>query len=167
MKIHLTKKEYRLLLEILSVSEWVMHSHQIESNENCKQHDLLMQKLLSYYKDFKCEDLVEHDQVDNQYFQTIIDDDESPVNVIIKEYETEVFWEELTQRLARRDLIEKHGAKEVAEMEPMDRFEAILKESEKYHEEFEKAGIENLKIEKQKNQIRLLEKAILNTEESN
>jgi len=148
MKIHLTKNEYRLLLEMLSMAEWVMHSHQIESNEKCKQHDLVIQKLLSYYKDFKCEDLVEHDKSDNQYYQTSMDDDESPVNDLIKEFETEVFWEELTRRLARRDLIEKHGRKEVAEMEQMERFEAILKESEKYHEEFEKAGIDKLKIEK-------------------
>ena len=148
MKIHLTKNEYRSLLEMLSMAEWVMHSHQIESNENCQQHDSVIQKFLSYYKDFKCEDLVEHDKSHNKYYQTSIEDDESPVNILIKEYETEVFWEELTHRLAKRDLIEKHGRKEVAEMEQMERYEAILKETEKYYEEFEKAGIDNLKIEK-------------------
>jgi len=54
-----------VLLEILTISEWVMPSHQIERNRNCKQHDLLIQKFLSYYKDFKCEDLVQYDKIDN------------------------------------------------------------------------------------------------------
>ncbi|SHO53615.1 hypothetical protein [Desulfopila aestuarii] len=148
MKIHLTKNEYRSLLEMLSMAEWVMHSHPTDSNENCQQYDSVIQKLLSFYQNFKCEDLVEHDKSHNKYYQTSIEDDESPVNILIKEYETEVFWEELTHRLAKRDLIEKHGRKEVAEMEQMERYEAILKETEKYYEEFEKAGIDNLKIDK-------------------
>lgn len=146
MKIHLTKNEYRSLIEMLTMSEWVMHSHQLESNKDCKQHDLLIQKLLSYYKDFKCDDLVQHDKNDNKYYQTIVDEDDSPINDLIKEYETELFWDELTHRLARRDLAERLGEKEVAEMDPMKRFEGVSEESHKYHEEFEKAGVENLRI---------------------
>lgn len=146
MKIHLTKNEYRILIEMLTISEWVMHSHKIESNEMCKQHDLLMQKLLSYHKDFKCDDLVNHDKTDNVFYQTLIDEEDSLVNELIQEYETEVFWEELINRLAKRDLIEKQGAKKVAEMDPVTRFEGVSEESSKYHEEFEKTGLKNLRI---------------------
>jgi len=52
MKIHFTKNEYRLLIEMLSMSEWVMHSHEIEYDDACNKHDQLIQKILSYHKDF-------------------------------------------------------------------------------------------------------------------
>lgn len=148
MKIHLTKNEYRLLIEMLTMSEWVIHSHQLETSEEFKQHGNLFQKLLSYYKDFKCEDLVEHDKQDDKYYQTIIDDHQSPVNDLIKEYEDEVFWEELTNRLAKRDLINKHGRKKVSEMDPVERFEGISEMSEKYYEEFSEHGVSHLNIHK-------------------
>lgn len=146
MKIHLTKNEYRLLIELLTMCEWVMHAHEVDSNEKCKDHDSLIQKMMSYYMDFKCEDLIEYDKVGNKYYQTIIEDPDSPINDLIKEYETEVFWEELSHRLARRDTVEKLGRKKMSEMKTIERMEAISEETVKYYKEFEKNGLDNLII---------------------
>lgn len=146
MKIHLTKKEYRLLLEMLAMAEWVMESRPIKSADECKEHSLVAQKILSYGKDFRCEDLIEHDKVGQKYYQNILEDDDSTVVRIVGEYEKEVFWDALTENLARRDLLFSMGSADFAKLDPMERFNAILDESEKYHEEFENYGIRNLHI---------------------
>ena len=38
MKIHFTKKEYRLLLDMLYIADWVMNSHQLINERSHKEH---------------------------------------------------------------------------------------------------------------------------------
>ncbi|WP_136805580.1 hypothetical protein [Desulfosediminicola flagellatus] len=148
MKIHLTKKEYRNLLDILSISDWVMNAHRNEVEAKCKPYNELQQKILSYARDFGCDDVVESDKNSNTYYLTHMDDDEAISNEFIKEYEEEFFWDELTSRLSQRDLIEEKGYDAVVEMKPIERMTKTEEFSDKYHDEFENNGIKNLIIKK-------------------
>ena len=62
MKINITKKEYRLLLDILSIADWVMNAYQTEDDPRTKPYEDLEQKFLSYAKDFGFENLIVYDQ---------------------------------------------------------------------------------------------------------
>ena len=109
MKVHFTKKEYRLLLDIFSIAEWVMNSHKVGDNPKSEPYKKLEQKVFSYAKDFGFENLVMYDKVLNQYFPTRKYEDLETDRPFIEEFEEEVFWDELCNRLAQRDLLQKKG----------------------------------------------------------
>jgi hypothetical protein len=44
MKIHFTKKEFRLLIDMISIAEWVMNSHKTGENPKSEPYEKLDQK---------------------------------------------------------------------------------------------------------------------------
>lgn len=148
MKIHITKKEYRVLLHMLYMAEWVINSHGTNEDEIIKPYKDLEQKLLSYAKDFGYENLVEYAKEMKEFFPTRMLDEDEPLREFINEFEENTFWHELCERLAQRDLVEEIGFEEIKKLDPL---EAMNKEDEialKYSEEFHKNGINNLILNK-------------------
>jgi len=58
MKINITKKEYRTLLEMIEIANWVLFAHKIEKDPETDKFRELEQKLLSYAKDMGAKHLV-------------------------------------------------------------------------------------------------------------
>jgi len=145
MKIHLTKKEYKALLDMLYITHAVLHGFHMDTREETLKYWELEQKLYSFTKGFDAEDLVSYDNKYQEYMPTRKFDDETPAKKHLEEYDKEVFWDELIESLAKRDLIEKHGP-EI--MQQILKDEAVFNELRnykiKYSEEFEKNGIKNL-----------------------
>jgi len=148
MEIQLTKEEYRLLLDMLHISDWVMNSHKVEEDAKAKPYKQVEQKIMSYAKEFGFENLVEYDnKVDEFNPSAEFEDLESSMS-FIEDYDDDVFWEELCHRLAQRDLIREKGLKKIKEMEPMARMLEEDSIAEKYDSEFVANGIENFIIAK-------------------
>lgn len=148
MKINITKKEYRLLLDILSISSWVMSSHKIDKDPKSAPYEELEQKFMSFAKNFGCEHLVTYDNESNTYYPTReLEESDSHQN-FIDEFEEDTFWDKLGIELAKRDLIIEMGLKKLNDMDPFDRLSEIDKTANKYHEEFEQSGVKNLRISK-------------------
>ena len=144
MNISITKKEYRLLLDMLSVADWIMHAYAIKKEDYHKEHGVLKNKLLSYYKEMGADDLIESsDQLDdcyetNEYEQHIL-------NKFIKPYEDAFFWDNLVDRLAERDLIKFVGAESYSKMDLIERMAKLNELKDRYLNEFKQNGIDNLK----------------------
>ncbi|HLB41892.1 MAG TPA: hypothetical protein VJN02_03390 [Gammaproteobacteria bacterium] len=54
MKINITKKEYRLLLEMLYLADWTMNSQSVE--RRYKEHEELKKKIFPLYKEMGSEE---------------------------------------------------------------------------------------------------------------
>lgn len=147
MKINFTKKEYRLLLDMLDISDWVMSAFEAEKSEKNEAYGAIQQKIFSYAKTMSCEDIIKYDERLGGYYPTW-EYEESEHREYIKNYDEDIFWEELPHRLAARDLILKMGEKQYGEMDAEKRFMEISERETEYAEEFEKNGIKNLKIKK-------------------
>jgi hypothetical protein len=146
MKIHFTKKEYRLLLDIVHIAEWVMNSYTVGDNTRSQPYDSIEQKILSHAKDFGFENLVLYDQKSQKFFPTREYEESEDARLFIEEFEEEVFWEELCNRLAQRDLLKEKGLDKVKEMDVIERMSAEDEIAEKYNKEFVENGIRNLII---------------------
>jgi len=148
MKINFTKKEYRLLLDVLYIAEWVINSREIEDNPETEPYKDLEQKIMSVAKDYGFENLISYDSKYEQYLPTVEFEEDATVNDFIDKYEAETFWDELCDRLAKRDFLAEHDAETI---EKMDESEIFIKTSEyadRYHDEFVKNGLNNFKINK-------------------
>ncbi|KTC86538.1 hypothetical protein [Legionella brunensis] len=144
MKINLTKKEYRALLDMLYIADWVLHSYTIKEAEP-DEYEVLKKNLLSYFKEMDAEDKIEFSLEFNDYFEKA--DYEDYLNEkVIQPYENELFWDELIHRLGERDMINAVGMERYSKMDAIERIKRIEEIKEQYANEFEKHGLANLKI---------------------
>lgn len=146
INLPLTRKEYRALLDVLAIADWVMHAHKTKPGAETKVYRDLEQKLLSFSREMGCEDVVEYAPDMKQYFPTRVHEENSVATQFIKEFENDSFWDELRTRLAERDLLLREGAAKVERMS----FEERLKKTEVletiYGDEFADHGLDHLVI---------------------
>lgn len=146
MKIHFTKKEYRSLLDLISIAEWVMNSHKMGDEPRSEPYEQIEQKILSFAKDFGFENLISYDKNLDKYYQTREYEDAESFMPFIDEFEEESFWDKLCTRLAQRDLLQKLGLETIKEMDIIER---LTKEDEiavEYDKEFIENGLRNLTL---------------------
>ena len=146
MKINFTKNEYRLLLDMVEMAEWVLNSHRTDPSDEVKEYSEVYQKILSHAKEMGFENLITYDENLDGYYATA-EYEESEHMRYIEEFEDDVFWEALPHRLAVRDLVEQFGEKGYREMEFEERVSKILDLEEIYNKELEENGIDNLRFD--------------------
>ena len=145
MDIKLTKDQYENLVKLVYLGNWMINGIRLH-NEQVKKYEELEQYIFSFAKDGEMEKYIEYDTNSKKFFPTKELEMESDIENYRQEYEDEVFWEELADRLARRDFIRKYGEDSIKKMDRKERFEKEEPFVEKYEEEFEKYGIERIDI---------------------
>lgn len=140
MKINFTKKQFDTLLELVQLGFSITSFNERTANES--QYVEMVQYLMSFTEDFEYEGVL-YNQVEQMYDLTV--EREQEIGRTISEYEDMVFWDKLVYYMARRDF------KTEMVRQPLDEdtaFQRLIDIEEKYHEYFEKYGVEHLKIEK-------------------
>jgi hypothetical protein len=141
MKFDLTEAEYRELVRLAYLGEWIINApHDPEHQDEAAA--LAFQRLLATGKALP---EIDRDAETTEYFLTA-----EVANRLydehISDYDDHVFWEELCERLAARDLATKRGVNP----ETIDREEdlsSLRPIEDSYRKEFEDYGIERLEIE--------------------
>jgi len=135
MKIELTELEFRRLLDLAYVGNWILNS--TRGADRINDYDFVESLLFSY-----CSDCGMHSLVDvaggfprpSEAFEN------GGIHEAIADYEDSVFFEILAEELARRDM----------DFEPIgpDNFSELTDRIDEYIEEFEQNGIENISLNK-------------------
>ncbi len=147
MKIEFTQEEYKCLVDMLYVAEWVLNAHRVEDDPRTESYGKLEQKIYSYAKDMGFEDLIEYASDYGTYDPTRKYEDTCPLVEFIDEFENETFWEELVDRLANRDLIRQVGGVEnLSKLSFEERIKKTLPLEQKYSSEFEERGLDGVSI---------------------
>jgi hypothetical protein len=139
VQIHLDPDQYRKLIELAYLGEWVINAHH-DTDYQDDQASAAVQALLKAgpiegigRDDETGEYFLEADWVERLYDDYILD------------YDDHVFWDELTERLAARDLARERGVSpddivrddDLLELRPLE---------ERYRQELEERGVERLDI---------------------
>lgn len=103
--------------------------------------------IFSFAKEMGYEDFVDHDEKSGKYYATFDMDDEPSTRKLIKRFEEHSAWEELTDWLGERDFFRKYTKEEIKKMSDEDRFMKRMECEMVWGEEFEKYGVERLKID--------------------
>ena len=144
MKINITNKQYKSLMKLAYLGNWLANASR-GADETIAEFEDITQYVFSFVREYHLESWVErHDESDKWFPTKELEERLSP---LIDEYNEDNFWEDLVFDLARRDLIDRYGEDEV---EKMDLKELITREQpflDKYEQEFSKNGIRNLRIE--------------------
>ena len=144
MQIKFTKNELEKLLELLSIADWVLTSMDVEEDERKDDYLKLLQKLYHEAYENGLTKEIEYDEDAKDYFLSEDWEEETQVRDFIEEYEDASFWEELTFRLADRDIDRKMNGKPPKNFE--EHVAMFTKIQSKYEEEFEKNRLDNLEL---------------------
>ena len=147
MNIDITKEEYRELLDVLFIAEWVLHAFDAGKKVRTKRHDAIIQKLYSHAAAQGMNNLIALDK-DNGVFSPSGElENTTPAWEVIDNFTNETFWDELIHRLSERDVARQVGGYE--RMDALSTPEFITMETpvlERYETEFDKQGLERLEI---------------------
>ena len=133
LKIDLTEKEFRRLLDLVYIGDWVLNSARGE--DRFEDYDKVLEKLFSICPQVGMETLA--DEWQGRVFPSKAYRD-GGIHEAIADYEDAVFFDILAEELACRDM-EKEGV-DANETELAGRME-------EYYQEFEENGIDNLTVE--------------------
>ena len=145
MEIKLTKEQYENLIKLVYFGNWMINAIRLE-DERIKKFDEIEQYIFSFARKANLDRCIEFDEKYNRFFPTRKFEEDIELKQYKNDYDEEIFWQELADRLGTRDFIKKYR-KEV--IEKMDQKERFLKNQEciiKYEEEFEKNGLANLEL---------------------
>jgi hypothetical protein len=134
MKIELTEKQYRYLLDLVYIGNWVINS--TRENDRIKEYDQVESLVFSYCLQQKMSKLVELYQGELIPSKAFAD---GGIHEAIENYEDVVFYEILAEELALRDM----------DGEPLTRenYGALMDRIDAYMGEFEQHGTDNINVD--------------------
>ena len=134
MTIELTEKEFRRLLDLVYVGDWILNS--ARGNDRFEDYDHLQEKLLALCPQVGMRSLMDtwqgHVYPSRAY-------EEGGIHEAIADYEDAVFFDILAEELARRDMVEENVNQ--------DDVTELTNRMNDYMDEFEKNGIDNIVVE--------------------
>lgn len=134
MTIDLTEKEFRRLLDMIYIGNWILNS--CREDDRFEDYDLLEEKLFSLCPEHGMRTLVQRwrgHSLPSRAFE------EGGIHEAIADYEDAVFFDILAEELARRDMD--------AEGLSQENVDELNTRMDAYFSEFEKNGIDNVKVE--------------------
>lgn len=129
MQIDLTPKEFRRLLDLVYIGNWIMNS--TRGNDRFQVYDDLESKLFSLSPALS--EVWNGTIVPSQAFA------QGGIHEVIALYEDTIFYEILAEELSRRDM----DYPEISE----DNYDEIVTRMDRYMTEFEVSGVDHLVLE--------------------
>lgn len=146
MKIGISKGEYKILLQIFEMADWVLTAHKTKEDKRHKPYKKLEQKIFSLAEVMGYNSFIEYSDELREYFPTRKYEDTCSAMEFFDEFENESFWDELINRLAERDAIRGIGESAFKAFKIVDRITKVEEHKEKYYDEFEKYGLDRIGI---------------------
>jgi hypothetical protein len=145
MKIDITTEEYRDLLDLLYMANWVLHAHKTEEDHRTKPYDTVIQKIYSSARAAGFGPLIKYDPHDRRYYPTPEFEDSTKAVGFVDEFVDDSFWDELVFRLAERDVAHRVGGyDQLRLLGPDDRTALLTPAEERYSDEFYRNGLDHL-----------------------
>lgn len=131
MQIELNKKEFRRLLDLVYIGNWILNS--TRGNDRFEDYDVVESKLFGLCRTMGMETLVEKWEGSDIPSRAFAD---GGIHEAIMDYEDTVFFEILAEELARRDM----------DYEPVSRenYDELVSRMDDYIAEFEAHGTDHL-----------------------
>lgn len=138
MKIELTKKEFRRLLDMVYIGNWVLNS--TRGDDRFEDYDNVESKLFSLCREHGMDPLVQKwngVDIPSRQFS------DGGIHEAIMDYEDTVFFEILAEELARRDMDYRPVSRE--------NYDELVARMDEYIAEFEAHGTDNILIDSMDN----------------
>lgn len=150
MKINVTKKEFKDLMDMLQIVQWIMNAHAVGVEDEKPHFNEIEQKIYGLAKEMGLGDLVEYSNEMGRFYPSYRYEEANDWEEYIDEYDENSFWSKLSGKLAARDLFAQVGEQAFREMNVQERAAKLLELETWYDNEFEENGIKNIQVKQAK-----------------
>lgn len=136
MQIELSRKEFRRLLDLVYIGNWILNS--TRGDNRFQDYDDIESKLFALFREHKMDVLVQDwngTSVPSKAYT------EGGIHEAIACYEDAVFYEILAEELSRRDM----DYPQITD----DNYAEIMDRMARYMDEFQLSGVDRLKLEEE------------------
>lgn len=121
------------------LGEWTANSSKVHG-ERHEEYDELFQYICSFAKDFGYDDIIKYEKTLAGYYPTL--EFEEHLQPLIDDNDNDVFWNQLSMRLAKRDMKKREDKFQSKD----DYMKKMIEIEGQYEDEFENNGLENIMI---------------------
>ena len=149
--ISLTKKQYLSLIKIAWLGNWIANGQRDGSpaNPHIDEYDDIHSHILSFAKEFEFGHYVgDKEAGDDRLYETLQFDDDFDLYELTREYDERSFVDELVNQLAERDFHREYNRAAIRAMSREDHATKLDGFIEKWAEEINKNGLDNIAIDK-------------------
>lgn len=151
VSLELTKDQFLSLLKAVYLGNWMANANRDGSPSNLhkKEYEAIEDFVFSRAKLAGFPQYVDDgDANEGKFFPTGLFESETDVHELHDAYDEETFWNELIDRLGKRDFFGRYTEDELHDMSQEDWFEKLYECKETWVEEVQTHGIERLGITK-------------------
>ena len=141
MEIPLTQQQYKTLLLMVYLGDWMINAIRSDPDEDFQG---MACYIYSFVETFGITGLVGPEPYKGKKFPSREFD--KLAQPYIRQYDTQIFWEELADRLAERDFVADYGLKAIEDMTPEERFAKRSELTDQYLDEFESHGLDRVAV---------------------
>ena len=144
--VEFTRGQFEDLVRCMYLAQWMINGVHTDDERN-KRYEQLEQYIYALARKMEIGDMVEFFKEQNRFILKDEFVEGNEVERYRREYDDEIFWSELIQRLATSDFVERWGTElltSIGSREEVEKRQPFLK---KYIDEFEKNSVQNIRIQ--------------------
>ncbi|MFP3981845.1 MAG: hypothetical protein ACLFUY_10645 [Desulfobacterales bacterium] len=147
MSSQFTKEEYRRLMDLAMIANWVLHVFETEENPETRDYDQVIQKIYAGAEEMGLGELVTRDADTGACYPTPDYEEESEVMDLLEDFEDNLFWFGMAQRMALKTLVDEEGIETYDELFDETNAAKLKALEARFAEEFYENGLNNIKAE--------------------
>lgn len=140
--IVLTKEQYLTLVKTVYLGNWMANAHRTgrENDPHLEEYEEISDLIFSYAQNFGFPKDLENE------IELADGEEKTETHRLHEEYDNDIFWEELSDRLGVRDFFRKYSPDERKKMSQKEHFIKMQECVIAWEVELEKYGLERLEI---------------------
>ena len=144
MKIGFTKKQFRQLVQLAFIGDWIINGYRTE--DFIEESQDLLDYLISNCSKMGLDDIIDYDKKSKRNISS--EEFKEDCLNYIDQYSSNDFWEHLCVSLAERDLKKEYSVEEIKNFEKDEFLDKLYKIVSFYSGDFRKNGLDNIILEK-------------------
>ena len=144
MPTQFSREEYRKLMDLAMIASWVLHVFETEENPETRDYDQVIQKIYEGAREKGLGDLVAYDEQAGTCVPTPDYEEESEVMDLLEDFEDNLFWFGLAQRMALKTLVDKKGIETYDELFDEENAAQLRALESLFADEFYENGLSNI-----------------------
>ena len=148
MKIEFTNEQFKNLLKVVYLGNWMANAVHVGNKEDPKHEEFeeVVNYIFSFAEESGFGDYVDYKEENKQYSPT--NEFDELAREYVEYYDNDCFWEQIIYRLSSRDFEQKYTDEEISKMGEDERFKKEWSFHEKWENELSDRGIKRLEIKK-------------------
>ncbi len=132
-------------MDLAMIANWVLHVFETEENPETRDYDQVIQKIYAGAEEMGLGELVTKDEETGACYPTPDYEEESEVMDLLEDFEDNLFWFGMAQRMALKTLVDEEGIETYDELFDETNAAKLRALEARFAEEFYENGLNNIK----------------------